>query len=40
MIAEKKDIIGRDHKYKKVSIDKSFPNYLVNNLNNYREWID
>ena len=40
MIAEKKDIIGRDHNYKKVSIDKSFPSYLVNNLANYKEWID
>ena len=40
MITEKKDIIGRNHNYKKVSIDKSFPNYLLENLSNYKEWID
>ena len=37
MITEKKDIIGRNHNYKKVSIDKSFPNYLLDNLSNYKE---
>ena len=37
---EKKDIIGRNHNYKKISIDNSFPNYLIDNLSNYKEWID
>ena len=40
MITEKKDIIGRNHNYKKVSIDKSFPSYLIDNISNYKECID
>ena len=40
MITEKKDIIGRNHNYKKVSIDESFPSYLIDNISNYKEWID
>ena len=40
MIQAKKDIIGRNHIYKKIEIDKSFPNYLLNNLDNYKDWID
>ena len=40
MITEKKDIIGRNHNYKKVSIDKSFPSYLIDNISNYKEWIE
>ena len=40
MISEKKDIIGRNHNYKKVPIDKSFPSYLIDNISNYKEWID
>tara|TARA_B100000029_G_scaffold422941_1_gene429905 strand:+ start:1803 stop:2612 length:810 start_codon:yes stop_codon:yes gene_type:complete len=33
------DIIGRDHKYKKIKIDKSFPKYLLENLDNYSKWV-
>ena len=40
MIAEKKDIIGRNHNYKKVSIDETFPKYLIDNLSDFKEWID
>ena len=40
MVKAKRDIIGRDHNYKKIEIDDSFPNYLLNNLDNYKEWID
>ena len=40
MISEKKDIIGRNHSFKKISMDESFPKYLLNNLKNYEEWID
>ena len=36
MITEKKDIIGRNHNYKKVSIDKSFPSYLIDNISYYK----
>jgi|TARA_Y100000389_G_scaffold198921_1_gene236338 beta-1,4-mannosyl-glycoprotein beta-1,4-N-acetylglucosaminyltransferase len=34
-----KDIIGRGHEYKSIKIDKNFPNYLVNNLHLYSDWI-
>tara|TARA_E500000178_G_scaffold234575_1_gene231063 strand:+ start:197 stop:1006 length:810 start_codon:yes stop_codon:yes gene_type:complete len=40
MITQKKDIIGRNHNYKKVSIDETFPKYLIDNLSNFKEWID
>ena len=40
MITEKKDIIGRNHNYKKVSIDETFPKYLIDNLSDFKEWID
>ena len=40
MISEKRDIIGRNHSFKKISMDESFPKYLLNNLKNYEEWID
>ena len=40
MVLEIKDIIGRDHNYKKILIDESFPKYLIDNLEGYKEWID
>ena len=40
MVQERKDLIGRDHTYKKIDIDESYPNYLINNLDYYREWVD
>ena len=33
------DIIGRNDYFLKVEIDNSFPEYLVNNLDNYKDWI-
>jgi len=39
MINEKKDIIGRGQNFKKISLDKTFPEYLINNLENYKDWI-
>ena len=39
MVQERKDIIGRDHTYKKINIDESYPNYLINNLDYYKEWV-
>ena len=39
MIQERKDIIGRDHTYKKIDIDETYPNYLINNLSYYKEWV-
>ena len=33
------DIIGRDEKYLFVHLDKKFPEYILNNKNNYKKWI-
>ena len=37
---KKKDIIGREDNFNKIEIDKSFPIYLQNNINLYKDWID
>ena len=34
------DIIGRDDNFNKVPLDNSFPIYLRENRNKYKEWID
>ena len=39
-IVKKKDIIGRDDNFNKIEIDESFPVYLQNNKNLYKDWID
>ena len=33
------DVFGRNLNYKKISLDKSFPEYLIKNKNNYKKWI-
>jgi beta-1,4-mannosyl-glycoprotein beta-1,4-N-acetylglucosaminyltransferase len=33
------DIIGRDDTYKEIKMDKSFPKYILDNLDTYKEWI-
>ena len=33
------DIIGRNHKYEKSKIDKSYPSYFLNNLDKYKDWV-
>ena len=33
------DIIGRDDRFKKILIDKDYPDYLLENLNKYSDWI-
>ena len=33
------DLYGRGHKYSKIEIDDSFPEYLAKNQNLYKEWI-
>ena len=38
-IERKKDLFGRGHIYKKVEIDKTFPDYLINNQQKYFNWI-
>ncbi len=39
-IKNKIDLFGRGHKYKVIKIDNSFPDYLVKNINEYRDFID
>jgi beta-1,4-mannosyl-glycoprotein beta-1,4-N-acetylglucosaminyltransferase len=34
-----KDLIGRDESYEKIELDESFPKYILDNLNNYKNWI-
>ena len=34
-----KDIIGRNEVYKPQILDKSFPNYILQNIEKYKEWI-
>jgi len=38
-IISQEDIIGRNHQYEKVTINNTFPEYLIKNINNYKEWI-
>ena len=34
-----KDIIGREDHYEKIKIDNSFPKYILNNIEQYKNWI-
>ena len=34
-----KDIIGREGNYKKIEIDNTFPKYILNNMEQYKNWI-
>lgn len=38
-ILKNKDIIGRDDSFKKVDIDKNYPEYVTNNIEMLKEWI-
>lgn len=38
-IKNKKDLIGRNEVFKKINIDKNYPDYLLNNINKYKDWI-
>ncbi len=38
-INEGKDLIGREDIYKKINFDESFPDYLINNKENFKNWI-
>ena len=37
-IKKGEDIIGREETYKPVSLDKRFPDYLINNKKDYKNW--
>ena len=38
-IVNREDIIGRNDKFKKIDLDNSFPEYLIKNLNDFKDWI-
>ena len=38
-IKNQKDIIGRNHVFKRKDIDSSYPEYILNNINMFRDWI-
>jgi beta-1,4-mannosyl-glycoprotein beta-1,4-N-acetylglucosaminyltransferase len=38
-IKDNKDIFGRGFKFKKINIDKSFPDYIFNNQIKFKDWI-
>ena len=38
-IEKKIDLFNRDYKYYKVELDKTFPEYLLNNQNLYKKFI-
>ena len=38
-IHKMEDLFDRGHKYEKVNIDKSFPKYLLDNINKYKDFI-
>tara|TARA_B100000780_G_scaffold278530_1_gene252359 strand:- start:751 stop:1557 length:807 start_codon:yes stop_codon:yes gene_type:complete len=39
-IKKKTDLFGRGHIYKNVKIDDTYPKYLLDNIDKYKEWID
>ena len=38
-IKNKKDLFNRNYNYKKINIDDSFPEYIFQNLEKFKEWI-
>ena len=38
-IVNMSDIFGRDYIYKRVELDESFPKYILDNQEKYREWL-
>ena len=38
-IKNNKDLIGRKHTFKKIEIDESYPDYIINNQKLFKEWI-
>ena len=38
-IENKTDLFDRGQKYKKVNLDETFPNYLLNNLEKFKNYI-
>ena len=38
-IENNQDLFDRDYKYQKITIDESFPKYVLNNKTMFKEWI-
>ena len=39
-INHQEDIIGRSDKFKKITIDNEYPEYILNNLSKFKDWIN
>ena len=39
-ITKKIDLFGRGHQYELINIDDSFPDYLIKNINNFKDFIE
>ena len=39
-VKNKKDIIGREDEFNKVTLDEKFPKYLLDNLSKYKDWLE
>ena len=38
-INKREDIFNRNFKYEKVNLDDTLPNYILENLNKFKDWI-
>ena len=39
MMNQEKDIIGRNDKFNRITVDKSYPKYILENISDFKEWI-
>ena len=39
-IHEMRDLFNRGHKYYRVNLDNTFPEYILNNKNKFNQWIE
>ena len=39
-ILKGEDIIGREDKFDKIQVDRSYPSYILNNLTKFKDWIE
>ena len=39
MINQEKDILGRNDEFQKIPIDNTYPQYILDNISKFREWI-
>ena len=39
MMNQEKDILGRNDKFNRITVDKSYPKYILENISDFKEWI-